>query len=98
MFGPTLINGSLAKGEDRPFDEHLNSFLNLQMPMKPGMNLKTQTLENGFARGLPFARYSRKFRLSKVDGLLSEVHADWEDLKEMLSPIEAVGQYNKLLT
>ena len=32
----------------------------------------------------------------KVDGLLAR--ADWEDLKEMLSPIAAVGWYNRILT
>ena len=65
---------------------------------KPGINLKTQALKNGFAPRFPFAQYSRKFRLSKVDGVLAAVHADWEGLKEMLSPVEAVGRYNKLLT
>ena len=34
----------------------------------------------------------------KVEGLLAEVQADGEDLKEMLSPIEVVGRYNRLLT
>ena len=34
----------------------------------------------------------------KVDSSLAEVQADWEDLKEMLSPIEAIGRYNRLLT
>ena len=36
--------------------------------------------------------------LKKVDSLLAEVQADWEDLKEMLSRIEAIGRYNRLLT
>jgi hypothetical protein len=34
----------------------------------------------------------------KVEGLLAEVQADWEELKETLCPIEAVGRYNRLLT
>ena len=73
--------------------------VNLSLPFqtKLGINLKTQALRNGSAPRFSFAQYSKKFRLLKVDGLLAEVHVDWEDLKEMLSPVEAVGGYNKLL-
>ena len=103
----------LGKGKDPPFDEAFDTYLNLQIPVclmpaksrfsspfqtKPGINLKTQALKNGCAPRFPFAQYSRKFRLSKVDAVLAAVHADWEGLKEMLSPVEAVGRYNKLLT
>ena len=112
VFGSSLLNGSLGKGKDRSFDEHLDSFLNLQITVcfiptkshlspfqtKPGINLKTQTLKNDFAPGFSFAQYSRNFRILKVDGLLMEVLADWDDLKAMLSSIEALRWYNKRLT
>ena len=34
----------------------------------------------------------------ELEALLSEVQADWEDLKETLSPTEAVVRYNRLLS
>ena len=38
------------------------------------------------------------FTFLEVENLLGEVQADWEDVKEILSLIEAVGRYNTLLT
>ena len=66
-------------------------FVTLLSPFqtKPGINLKTQTLESGFANEFPFAQYSKKFRFLKSRGF--NVQADWEDLKEILSLIQAGG-------
>ena len=48
--------------------------------------------------GFPSHNTPESSVFKKVEGLLVEVQADWEDLREMLSPIEAVGRYNRLLT
>jgi hypothetical protein len=116
MFGSSLVNGSLGKGKDRPFDKYFDYVLELanhgafhanqvlfivvalllSFQTKPGLSLKTQTLKSGFANGFPLYN-TRSSIFLKVEGLLAELQADWEDLKEMLFAIEAVGRYNRLL-
>jgi hypothetical protein len=118
MFGSSLVNGSLGKGKDRPFDEHFDYLLELAnhgvfhanqvlfiivtlsspFQKKPGINLKTQTLKSGFANGSPSHNTPGSSVFQKVKGQLVEVQANWEDLREVLPLIEAVGHYNRLLS
>ncbi|EDR07309.1 uncharacterized protein LACBIDRAFT_328188 [Laccaria bicolor S238N-H82] len=74
--------------------------LHLSSPFQtnPGINFEAHTLRSGFAHGFPLPQCSRKFCFSNVDGLLAEVQADSEDQKEMLSAIEAVGRWSRLLS
>ena len=110
MFGPSLVAGLLGKGKDQPFNKHLDyprklanngvflanqllfitvaSSAPFKFQMKPAINFKTHTLKSCFTSGFQ----------KKVKDLPAEVQAEWGDLKVMLSPVEAVGWRNRLLT
>ena len=109
MFGSSLSSG---KGKDRPFHEHCDYPLELAnhgvfhanqslvyrrslittISDKVWDNLEDPDTQKWLRN---FAQYSRKFR---VNGLLAEVQTDWEDPKEILPPVEGIGQYNRYLT
>ena len=89
-----LVNGSLGKGKDRPFDKHLQMtvcfmltkilfivlILSSPFQTKPAIDLTTETLKNGFANGpCPLRTTAASFVFTRVNGLLAEVQADWED-------------------
>ena len=113
MFDSSLVNGSL-KGKDWPFDEQFDNIHELANHGLFHANQVSFTVvvldeawdglegpdtQKWLRRWVPLRTILHEVPFfSKVEGSLAEVQADWEDLKEMLSPIEAVFRYNRLFT
>ena len=110
---PRNVNGSL-KGKDWPFDEqfdNIHEFANHGLFHANQVSFTVVVLDEAWdgLEGPDTQKWLRRWVplrtilhevpfFSKVEGSLAEVQADWEDLKEMLSPIEAVLRYNRLFT
>ena len=112
MFDSSLVNGSL-KGKDWPFDEQFDNIHELANHGLFHANQVSFTVvvldeawdglegpdtQKWLRRWVPLRTILHEVPFfSKVEGSLAEVQADWEDLKEMLSFIAAVGRYNGFL-
>ncbi|KIJ97321.1 hypothetical protein K443DRAFT_9978 [Laccaria amethystina LaAM-08-1] len=99
MFGSSLVNGSsVRKGKNWPFDEHFKFLLEFANHVEAWDKLEDADTQKWLpTKWVPLRTILQDVPFfKKVEGLLAEVQADWEELKEMLCPIEAPKQLEGL--